>query len=94
MVTRSRQVIATFAVSALLAGGAVAHAATNSSGSAPKSTSTTPAATLDENAATTHPHGDCPNMGGDSTPSTNPSTAPSTTPSSSDSGTSTSSTAI
>ena len=33
MVTRSRQVIATFAVSALLAGGAVAHAATNSSGS-------------------------------------------------------------
>ena len=53
MVTRSRQVIATFAVSALLAGGAVAHAATNSSGSAPKSTSTTPAAMLDENAATT-----------------------------------------
>ena len=39
MARRSRQVMAAFAVSALLAGGAVAHAANSSSGSA-KSTST------------------------------------------------------
>ena len=63
MVTRSRQVIATFAVSALLAGGAVAHAATNSSGSAAKSTSTSPAAAMDENAATTQPGEELPEHG-------------------------------
>lgn len=73
MVRRSRQVMATFAVSALLAGGAVAHAATGSSDSG-KSTSTEPAAVMDSNAAT-HSSSNCPNMGGDSTPSTTPSTS-------------------
>lgn len=87
MARRSRQVMATFAVSALLAGGAVAHAATSSSGPA-KSTSTQPAAVMDENAAT-HSSSNCPNMGGDSTPSTTPSTTPS-----SSSGTSSTSTAV
>jgi hypothetical protein len=88
MLLRSRQVLATVAVSALLAGGAVAHAATGSSGSATSSTSTTPAAAMDSYAVT-HSSSDCPDMGGDSTPSTTPSTTPS-----SGSGTPTSTTAV
>ena len=88
MLPRSRQVFATFAVTAAARRWSrrprrdelVRHRP-------PKSTSTAPAAAMDSYAATTS-NGDCPNMGGDSTPSTNPSTTPSTTPSSSGSSTS------
>ena len=69
MFPRSRRIVVTLAATAALAGGAVAHAATGSSGSTADPATAPAAVVADDYAAADHAQGDCPNMGGDeSTP--------------------------